>query len=119
VEEPLGGVRFALVAIERLYRPREPSHRAVAHGPRARVEGVGIVFEKRRMAELCDIAGEDRAENVELRQDSDEPSVGRDARAVTAVSLYRRPRRTAGGRRRYGLARWRLSSGTSMERGGR
>jgi hypothetical protein len=75
MEEALRSVRLAVVSFQRFDPARQLPDRATADEARALVEACGVVPDKSRVAQLGEIAGKHRPQDVELRDDSYEAAV--------------------------------------------
>ncbi len=73
MQEPRGGMGFALVSVECLYGSRELADGPAAHGPSPFVERRGIVLDERGVVEHSEVAWKNRSEHVHLRENPDEP----------------------------------------------
>jgi len=80
VQESLGRVRLALVPVQGVDASREFADASAPDGSSPLVERRGIVLHERGVAEVGEVAGEDRAEHVHFRENSDEPPVLREDR---------------------------------------
>jgi len=66
VQESLGRVRLALVPVQGVDASREFADASAPDGSSPLVERRGIVLHERGVAEVGEVAGEDRAEHVHL-----------------------------------------------------